>query len=282
MEIGDAWQHRSYLLDIAFRMLGNIADAEDAVQEAFSRLVRTDIHQIDDVRGWLIVVVGRLCLDRLRSAPARREVLTASGDLEGRNSVTDPADRITLDDSVRSALFVVLERLTPAERVVFVLHDVFQFSFTTVASIVGRSPAACRQLASRARHHVGSGAQPRFAVDLREHDRLAQRFIAACAGGDLHSLTRLLDPDVTGDVEFGIRAAPQRAVGRAQVARGLLAHFGPQTGRSLVSQPIDGRPGVLAFRGNRLVGILILEQPGGLVSHVRAIADRSQLGSMLR
>ena len=277
-----AWRlHRPYLLDLAFRMHGRIADAEDAVQEAFSRLMCADIDEIHDVRGWLIVVVSRITLDQLRSATARREIPAASEDLDGRSATPDPADRITLEDSVRLAMLVVLERLTPAERVVFVLHDVFQFSFDTVASIVGRSPAACRQLASRARRRIRSDTEPaRFDVDLREQHRLAQGFIAACAGGDLDALMQLLDPDVAGDVDFGGRAAPQWALGPLQVARGLLRPFGPSSGKILVSHPINGRPGVLAFRGNRLIGVLVLEERAGRITHVHAIADRRQLASL--
>ena len=275
-----AWRlHRPYLLDLAFRMHGRITDAEDAVQEAFSRLISVDIDEIEDIRGWLIVVVSRISLDQLRSAPARREISAVSEDLDGRSATADPADRITLEDSVRLAMLVVLQRLTPAERVVFVLHDIFQFSFDTVASIVGRSPAACRQLASRARRRIRSDTEPaRFDVDVREQHRLAQGFIAACAGGDLEALMQLLDPDVAGDVDFGGRAVPRRAVGPLQVARGLLGPFGPGSGKSLVSYPINGRPGVLAFRGNRLMGVLVLEERAGRITHVHAIADRRQLG----
>jgi len=149
LDLDDLWRaHRRYLLDLAFRMLGNIGDAEDIVQEAFTRLLRVDGDEIDDVRGWLVVVVSRLCLDQLRSARVRREV---GVEVELADDEVDPADRVTLDDSVRLALHLVLERLTAAERTVFVLHDVFQYPFEEVATIVGRSPTSCCQLASRAR-----------------------------------------------------------------------------------------------------------------------------------
>jgi RNA polymerase sigma-70 factor, ECF subfamily len=165
--------------------------------------------------------------------------------------------------------------------VVYVLHEVFQFSFATVASIVGRSPAACRQLASRARRRIQSDTEPaRFTVDVREQHRLAQGFIAACSGGDLDALMRLLDPDVAGDVDFGARAAPRRALGPFRVARGLLARFGPGSGKSLVSQPINGRAGVLAFRGDSLIGVLVLEERAGRITHVQAIADPRRLVSL--
>src|SRR4051794_40029432 len=136
-------EQRPFAVDLAYRMLGNIADAEDVVQEAFVRLLAADVATIDDVRGWLVVAVGRLCLDQLRSARVRRTQPAAAPDVVP--STPDPADRMTLDDDIRVALAVMLEHLSPAERSVFILHDVFQFSFETVATIVGRSPSACRQ-----------------------------------------------------------------------------------------------------------------------------------------
>src|SRR6266516_4520596 len=176
-------EHHRLLLDVAYRMLGSINDAEDAVQEAFARLMRVDLEEIDDVRGWLVVVVTRLCLDQLRSARARREAYIGpwlpEPLVEIPGEEPDPADRVTLDDSVRMALLVVLERLTPPGRAAFVLHDVFGFSFDAVGSIVGRSPAACRQLASRARRRIQEETGPaRFEVDPGEVRRIADRFIA--------------------------------------------------------------------------------------------------------
>ncbi|MGH9008722.1 MAG: sigma-70 family RNA polymerase sigma factor, partial [Acidimicrobiia bacterium] len=186
-ELGQAWRdHRRHVLNIAFRMLGNVGEAEDVVQEAFTRLVRADVDQIDDVGGWLVVVVSRLCLDRLRSD--RRHPTSPEASLGDRpvDDALDPADRVTLDDSVRIALHLVLERLTAAERTVFVLHDVFQYPFEAIAGIVGRTPAACRQLASRARRTVrAEGGHSRFVVEPAEQRAVNERFIAACAGGDL-------------------------------------------------------------------------------------------------
>src|SRR3954471_14403701 len=154
------WQeHHGYLRDVAFRMLGRVSEAEDAVQEAFVRLLGVDLDEINDVRGWLVVVVGRICLDSMGSARVRREA-RVDVPLEITADAPDPSDLVTLDDNIRMALAVVLERLTPPERAAFVLHDVFQFSFDDVASIVGRSPAACRQLASRARRRVEDDTGP--------------------------------------------------------------------------------------------------------------------------
>ena len=149
-------EHRAYLIDLAFRMLGDIGAAEDTVQDAYARLLAADIGEIADERGWLIVVTSRLCLDRIRSAPSRRETAHDAASIEFAESsvstaLADPADRVTFDDSVRLALLVVLQRLSPAERVAFVLHDIFQMPFGTVAHTVGRTAQACRSLPSRAR-----------------------------------------------------------------------------------------------------------------------------------
>src|SRR5437016_2190002 len=198
----DAWrEHRRYVLDVAYRMLGTVGDAEDVVQETFSRLLRQDPEQIQDVRGWLVVVATRLCLDQLRSARSRRESYVGPWLPEPvvEGDTADPAGRITLDDSVRMAMLVVLERLTPAERATFVLHDVFQFAFEDVATIVGRSPEASRQLASRARRRIQEETVPaRFDVDPAALSRVAERFITASTEGDLAALEDVLDPRVVG------------------------------------------------------------------------------------
>jgi RNA polymerase sigma-70 factor (ECF subfamily) len=273
----DIWaEHRRYLVDLAFRMLGSVSEAEDAVQEAFMRLLNVDLDSIEDMRGWLVVVTGRICLDQMGSARVRH---SAGQDLPPEVAVDtpDPADVVTLDDSIRMALTVVLERLTPPERAAFVLHDVFQFSFDDVASIVGRSPAACRQLASRARRRMQEEARPaRFAVEAAEEREVAERFIAACAGGELEELLALLDPEVAGHAELGVM--PHVDVeGRENVAPRVLALFGPQTGSTLVSVPINGEPGVLAFRGGRPFALMVLRTKNGLVDHISSVADPRQL-----
>lgn len=154
--------HRPYLVDLAFRMLDDVfGAAEDVVQDAFSRLMSADFGQIEDERGWLIVVTSRLCLDQIRSARSRRERAHDSSEIEfiappARTRLADPADRVTFDDGVRLALLVMLQRLSPAERVVFVLHDIFQMPFDTVAETVGRAAPSCRQLAARARHKLAA------------------------------------------------------------------------------------------------------------------------------
>ena len=283
-EVTDLWsEHRTYLVDLAFRMLGNIQDAEDAVQEAFGRLVGRDLSTIDDPRGWLIVVVSRICLAQLRSARHRRETRTPPADADATvataTPLPDPADRVTLDDNIRMALLVVLQQLSPAERAVFVLHDVFQFSFEAVGSIVERTPAACRQLASRARRRIEAETGPhRFEPDLAEQQRVAQRFIAVCSGGNLDALMELLDPDVVGDVDFGPTArAASPLRGRPLIARNLLRYWGPTTGVALVSQPINGNPGILAFLDGRVYAMLQIKSRDGLIHDIHGILDPLKL-----
>ena len=255
-EIGSAWKaHRPYLVDLAFRMLGDIGAAEDIVQEAFFRLVQTPLGGVDDARGWLIVVTSRLCLDHIKSAPWRRERphdMVARGDA---STVTDPADRVTLDDEVRLALLVVLEQLTPAERVAFVLHDIFALPFQLIAETVGRPETTCRQLASRARRKVRAARDAGPArIEPPGHRIITRRFIEACAGGDLAELVALLDPNASGEVDTRKGFV---VVGAERVARNVLRFWSRPT-LVLVSQPIDGHPAVLAFDERELTGVIAL------------------------
>jgi RNA polymerase sigma-70 factor, ECF subfamily len=283
-KIGQAYrEHRPYLVDLAFRMLGDIGAAEDVVQDAFARLLRTAPGEIDDERGWLIVVTSRLCLDLIRSARARRERAHDPGDIEAaappaQAPLADPADRVTFDDSVSLALLVVLQRLTPAERVVFVLHDIFGMPFGTVAETVGRTAQACRQLASRARQKLAaSDGGARLDVTSAEHRRVTDTFIAASANGDLDGLLAVLAPDAWGDIDYGRAAArPQVVVtGAVRVARHLLHYWGPAA--TLVSQPVGGQPALLGFLGRELAGVLVFDVRGETIQSVHVIADPAKL-----
>ncbi len=280
--INDAWNanHR-FLLDVAYRMLGSVTEAEDIVQEAFTRLVRHRPDEIDDVRAWLVVVVSRLCVDHLRSARVRREEIAGPYLPEPVFASDDPADRITLDDSVRMALLVVLEQLTPPERAAFVLHDIFGFSFDTVATIVGRSPAACRQLASRARRHVQNNVSPaRFAVAPDEHRTLVDRFIAACTTGDIEALTTVLDPSVEGIADIGQRSGrffKTEVVGRDEVIERLIALFGPRSVITLSRQVVNGEPGVVARHGGRVFAVMVLTATDGMITEIHSVADPAKL-----
>jgi RNA polymerase sigma-70 factor, ECF subfamily len=271
-----AWEaNRSYLLAIATGMLGRPADAEDVVQEAFARLSAASIGEIDDVRGWLIVVTRRLCLDRLGSADARRTTATALPP-EAAQEGSDPADRITLDDEVRRALAVVIDRLSPAERTSFILHDIFGFAFDAVAELVGRTPAACRQLARRARMSMLTGSfdttappaepQPWAAADL------AERFIAVCDGGDVRGLIDLLDPDVAGlATVVGLPPLPP-VRGAARVTERVLHFFGPSAGVSLEPFAVERRAAVVARQGGQVVAVVRLDERGGRIFYLHAIA----------
>ena len=281
-KISQAYQdHRPYLVDLAFRMLGDIGAAEDIVQDAFTRLMAAKGGEIEDERGWLIVVTSRLCLDQIKSARSRRERAHDASQIEfaapPQPGLADPADRVTFDDGVRLALLVVLQQLSPAERVAFVLHDIFQMPFDTVAETVGRSAPACRQLASRARQKIAAGpGSARFGIASAEHRQVTKKFIAACSNGDLNSLLNVLAPDAWGDVDLGPAAARfAPVVGAENIARNLLRFWGQ--GATLVSHPVAGQPAVLAFTGRQLAGVLVFTMRGELIQAVHVIGDPRKL-----
>jgi RNA polymerase sigma-70 factor (ECF subfamily) len=286
MEITTAWtDDRRVALDLAFRMLGNMGDAEDVVQEAFARLSRDDVQGVDDVRGWLVVAVSRRCLDQLRSARWSRVVVSdplSDGGLGASVAGDDPLDRVTLDERVREALLVLLERLSPAERTTFVLHDVFGLTFEEVAATVGRTPAAVRQLASRARRNVRDDAGvARFAVARRDHEVIVERFATACSTGDLEALLGVLADDAAGQVDFGgtIGVAPP-VVGRHAIAPRLLFFLGPASGTTVVRMPVFDGPGVLAFRDGAPLVAILLTIDDERVHHIHAIVDPAKLGRL--
>jgi RNA polymerase sigma-70 factor (ECF subfamily) len=269
-----AWRsHRPYLVNLAYQMLGDVGEAEDVAQEAFLRLAREDVAAIDDMRGWLTVVAGRLCLDQLRSARARHErpdEVTAADVVPSAD--LDPADRVTLDDEVREAMLEMLRRLSPGERVTFVLHDVFQMPFDEIAETVGRPVGTCRQLARRARGKFAT-ATPRLAdVADAEHQLVTERFITACANGDLEALTAVLDPTVWGAGTILGDGAPPPQVnhGPDEVGRNLLRYLGH--GATLVSGPV-GEPVLLAFSDRRLFAVIVLTIRDNLVLKIEATID---------
>ncbi len=282
-QIAEVWRHhRPYLVNLAYQMLGDVGDAEDVAQEAFLRLSRTDVSTIEDVRAWLTVVAGRLCLDHVRSARARYE----RPDDIGAEAVTlnqpgrlSPADRVTLDDEVRTALLEVLRRLSPGERVSFVLHDVFGVPFDAIAETVGRPVGTCRQLARRARSKIAL-AQPKpgevsaAGVSMAEHQLVTEKFITACANGDLQALVEVLDPTVwgVGTVLADPAPAPQINHGPHDVAANLLRYLGP--GATVVSGPA-GQPVLLAFAERRLFAVIVLTIGDHLVTKIEATADPS-------
>lgn len=263
--------HRRRMLDIAFRILVDLGDAEDVVQEAFSRLARTDIAAIDDPEAWLVVVTSRLCVDRLRFRQRHPtdplDPPDAAAPVDRRTA--DPVDQVTLVDNVTLAMHVLLERLSPAERTSFVLHDVFQYPFEDVAAAVGRSPAACRQLASRARSALrAEPAIGRFPVDAALQRQVSERFIAAAAGGDLDALVALLDPAVEGASDV----APGVVVGATEVATGILRYLGPPVPPTLLHLPVGDRTGIVALRDHRVLALVVLTIENGRVAHIHALA----------
>jgi RNA polymerase sigma-70 factor, ECF subfamily len=270
-EVGAAWRdHRAYLVNLAYQMLGDVGEAEDVAQEAFLRLSRAD--GIDDTRGWLTVVAGRLCLDQLRSARARLETpLPPDRDVAVAH---DPADRVTLDDEVSHALLETLRRLTPGERVAFVLHDVFAVPFDEIADTVGRPVGTCRQLARRARAKFTSAARQSNVVAPDEHQLVTDAFIAACGNGDLQALASVLDPAVwgVGTLLADPTPPPQVNHGPHDVATNLLRYLGPGA-TVVVGAP--GAPVLLAFAEGRLFAVVTLTIRDDKVLKIEATADPS-------
>jgi RNA polymerase sigma-70 factor (ECF subfamily) len=274
VRVEDAWaEHRPYLVNLAFRMLGDIREAEDVVSEAFARLLASDAAGIDDARGWLIVVTSRLCLDQIRSARRRLQRPQDLDAIESRlpgsgPSFADPADRVTLDDRVRLALTVVLDRLTPAERVVFVLHDIFGLPFETVAETVGRTAQACRQLARRARIEIDSAATGTgVGADSKAHRLVTQRFIQACATGDLAGLLDALDPAAAGWIDL----FPEVVTTGAPAVAGNLLRFWQSPPAQLVAISYGLTPLLLGFLGGELRALIELTMSDGLITEIHVI-----------
>jgi len=245
-------QHRALLSSIAYRMLGSWADAEDAVQEAFVRWQRAAGQEIVSPRSFLVTIVSRLCINQLQSARARREEYT--GQWLPEPILTGPADGLDaafrVDESLSTAFLMLLERLSPAERAVFLLREVFEYEYDEIAPIVGQSATTCRQILRRARQHVTAG-RPRFATSLQQRRALAQQFLDASRTGDLRSLLQLLSTDVVFYSDGGGKAPaiPNPVQGADGVARLLInaqQKFVPTSVESRIL-PINGVPGVVTY-----------------------------------
>jgi RNA polymerase sigma-70 factor (ECF subfamily) len=271
------------LFGVAYRLLGTVADAEDAVQETFLRWEQAEQAEVENPGGWLTTVLTRYCLDQLRSARARREAYVGTWLpeplLEAAEMVAeDPADRVTLDESVSLAMLVVLEALSPAERAVFVLHDVFGMSFEQVGSMVGRAPAACRKLAERARRHVEQ-RRPRFDADAAEQRRVVSAFLEASARGDLEALLPLLDPSVVLRADGGgkVPAAGRPVDDAERVARVLLAGrtWYPDVAGRLVA--VNGGTGLLMTAGGEVVGVVGVTVAGGRITEIDLVVNPDKL-----
>ncbi len=273
-----AWRaHRPYLVNLAHQMVGDVGIAEDLVQEAFVRFMAAADDEIRDERGWLTVVTGRLCLDFLRSARSRHETSAHDGELDRLPVVhahpsPDPADRLTLDDAVGRALTEVLDRLSPGERVAFILHDVFGVPFDTIGEMTGRTAAGCRQLARRARTQLARTDPNQAAGPNPTHRDVVDRFITACAGGDLDALAAVLADSVWGvGTVLADPPLPQQINhGPRDVATNLLLYVGP--GATLVSAP-GPQPRLLAYLERRLFAVITLTIDDGRIHEIEATAD---------
>jgi RNA polymerase sigma factor (sigma-70 family) len=263
-------EQRGRLRSVAYRMLGSLAEADDAVQEAWLRLSRADTDDVVNLAGWLTTVTGRICLDMLRSRTARREEsldVHLPDPVIGYDDGGDPEHEALTADAVGLALLVVLETLTPAERLAFVLHDLFGVPFADIGPIVGRTPEAARMLASRARHRVRSGSvQPD--TDLRRQREVVDAFLAAARDGNFGALVELLDPDVVLRADMGAAAPPDFALlirGAAQVAGRALLFSRP--GVSSRHALVNGTAGVLSWQDGKLVAVL-----GFTIAHDKIVA----------
>ena len=273
-------QQRPHLQAIAYRMLGSVGEAEDAVQEAWLRLSRADAAAVTNVGGWLTTVVGRICIDMLRARRTRNEDYVGTWIPEpvvSDDAATDPAQQAELADTVGLALLVVLELLTPAERLAFVLHDMFGLAFEEIAPIVDRSPAATRQLASRARRRV-RGAAPTPDADLAGQRRIVSAFLAASRAGDFEALLEVLDPEVVFRIDTGRNHPFARPpiVGAKQVANAVMARgrpFAPMGRPALV----NGAIGVLVGPADAPIAVAGCTVANGRIIALDLIIDRQKL-----
>ena len=269
--------NRSHLEGVAYRMLGSLNEAEDAVQEAWLRLGRADTSDVQNLSGWLTTVVSRVCLDMLRSRKSRREESLEGSEPDSfanSSGAADPEQEALLADSVGAALLVVLDTLTPAERLAFVLHDMFDVSFDEIASIVGRSPMAARQLASRARRRV-RGTDKHPTVDLKSQRRVVDAFLAALRAGNFEELLAVLDPDVV--IRTDIAGMPEIR-GARNWAQGAIAFS--RMARFVEPALINGSVGLVLAPGGRLSRALTFRIAQGKIVEFEIVAERARLDNL--
>ncbi|HYK27743.1 MAG TPA: RNA polymerase sigma factor SigJ [Streptosporangiaceae bacterium] len=285
---------RRQLINLAYRLLGSLADAEDAVQETYTRWYAMSEQQreaIQNPAAWLTTVASRICLDLLGSARARRERYvgqwlpeplpdqTEWSSAQPGDVTADPADRVTLDESVSMAFLVVLESMTPAERVAFVLHDVFSYSFAEVAEITGRSPAASRQLASSARRRIDASQPPATPAPAAEQASVVRAFKQAWQAADINALIGLLAPNATATGDGGGRATavPVPVEGAEQIARFYAERPAARQGLALLEHSVNGQPGLVAQVDGVTVGVLAFDIAGGRIQHIWAVLNPDKL-----
>jgi RNA polymerase sigma factor (sigma-70 family) len=284
---GAVTAERGRLTNLAYRLLGSLADAEDAVQETYIRWYRLTAAEREAIRvpgAWLTTVAGRICLDALGSAKARREryvgewlpePLPDRAEWVGAGRAADPADQVALDESVDMALLVVLETMTPAERVAFVLHDVFGYPFSEVAAIVGRTPAACRQLAVSARRRVREARRPAAEPTAA----IVKSFKEAWEAGDIDALVGLLDPDVRAVADGGGRADahPYPVEGAGPIAQGLVTILGRLRDFEFLERTVNGRPGLVVRGGGVVDTVIALAVADGRISRLWVVRNPEKL-----
>ena len=285
--LAEIMSERRQLINVAYRLLGSLAEAEDAVQETYARWYALTPRQRDDIESpgaWLTTVTSRICLDQLNSARARRERYVGQWIPEPLPEPTewvgvpaDPADRVTLDESVSMAFLVVLESMTPAERVAFVLHDVFGYPFGEIAGIVGRTPAACRQLASSGRRRVGATRSAAAPTDRQL--AVVREFKNAWQTNDIAALVALLDPDVTFAADGGglAPAVLEPIEGAEQIARYLADLAIRAAGMTILERTVNGQPGLIAHDGRTIVTVFAFDVTGGHISHIWAVRNPDKL-----
>jgi RNA polymerase sigma-70 factor (ECF subfamily) len=273
--------NRAHLRAVAFRMLGSVAEADDAVQETWIRLSRADAAGIDNLQAWLTTVVARVCLDLLRARSRSREQLVdphIPDPVVGAADRLDPEQEVLLADSVGLALMVVLETLTPAERLAFVLHDMFAVPFDEIAAVAGRTPAATRQLASRARRRVRAAPAPD--ADVAQQRQVVDAFLAAARSGDFDALVRLLDPDVVVRIDRGARTGPPRELHGAEAVARTALRGGAGVARFARPALVNGAAGILLADGDRRIAVAGFTVVGGRIAAIDLLADRARLRTL--
>jgi len=275
-------EQRPRLRAVAYRMLGSVADAEDAVQETWLRMSRSAPDVVENLDAWLTTVVGRVCLNVLRARRVRREVgvgTVVPDPVVGPPEATDPEHEAVVADSVGLALLVVLEALTPDERLAFVLHDVFAVPFDEIARLLDRTPVAARKLASRARHRVHEGA-PGHDADPVAQRALVEAFFAAARSGDFAALVSVLHPDVVLRADFGPHAGTplREARGAADVARRALMFASPR--REVRPVTVNGTPGAVVVTDGLVRSVMAFTVVDGRIASITVLADRARLDAL--
>ncbi len=295
--LGAVMSERRQLINLAYRMLGSLAEAEDAVQETYARWYAMTRHQQEAIQSpgaWLTTVASRICLDLLGSARARREryvgewipepLPDGTEWINGRSSgsAADPADRVTLDESINMAFLVVLESMTPAERVAFILHDVFRYSFPEVAEIVGRTPTACRQLASSARRRVRTSHAP--ATTHAQQAQIVSDFKRAWRAKDIDALIAVLDTDATATGDGGglVRAEIHPIEGAEQIARFFVDRASPLANLTILERTVNGQPGLVIQLDGVTINVMAFDIAGARIKHIWAVLNPDKLRPWIR